>query len=167
MASRRRLRKPVLIALLMFPLALILSLFLFLNNWHFFGVKSIHEDASKYKTRHCLAFYPETEDGRSYAKTLCKGVKDDTVYDYSLVPYGDYYLVSYGNDLKYFVDKEMHKMEIKELTEELNRQVEDSRELGQDIFFRTKNGKLFTENTVKIYNDDLYFPLERILRDWM
>ena len=104
--------------MMMFPLALVLSLFLFFNNWHFFGVKSIHEDASKYKTRHCLAFYPETENGRSYAKTLCKGVKDDTVYDYSLVPYGDYFLVSYGNDLKYFVDKEMHQMEIKELTDD-------------------------------------------------
>jgi peptidoglycan/xylan/chitin deacetylase (PgdA/CDA1 family) len=118
MAARRRLRKPVLIALMIFPMALILSLFLFFNNWHFVGVKSIHEDAHKYKTRHCLAFYPQTDDGKAYAKSLCKGVKDDTVYDYSLVPYGDYYLVSYGNDLKYFVDKDMRKMEIKELTED-------------------------------------------------
>ena len=104
--------------MMIFPLALLFSLFLFFNNWHFFGVKSIHEDARKYKTRHCLAFYPEAEDGKAYARSLCKGVKDDTVYDYSLVPYGDYYLVSYGNDLKYFVDKDMHKMEIRELTED-------------------------------------------------
>ena len=118
MAKRRRLRKSVVVIGLIFIGALFLSLFLFFNNVAFFGKHSIHEDAKTYKTRHCLAFYPETEEGRSYARSLCKGVKDDQIYDYSLVPYGDYYLVSYGNKVKYFVDKDMQKMELKELDEE-------------------------------------------------
>ena len=118
MAKRRRLRKSVVVAGLIFIGALFLSLFLFFNNVAFIGKHSIHEDARKYKTRHCLAFYPETEEGLSYARSLCKGVKDDQIYDYSLVPYGDYYLVSYGNKLKYFIDKDMQKVELKKLSEE-------------------------------------------------
>lgn len=88
------------------------------TNPAFIGKKSIHTDARKYKTRHCLAFYPDGNSGLENARNLCKGVKDDRVYDYQLIPYGDYYQISYGNDLKYFTDKQFNSITLNELDED-------------------------------------------------
>ena len=93
-------------------------LFLMNTNFGFIGKRSIHEDAGTYRTRHCLVFYPDSRTGYSEAKSLCRGVKDDRIYDYTLIPFGDYYMVSYGKDLKYFTDKEYRLLEISDLPEE-------------------------------------------------
>ena len=106
MAKRRRvnMQSVIIIAVLS---ALVITGFLLLTvNFSFIGKKSIHEDAKRYTTRHCLAFYPDSVEGKARAKQICKGVKDDSVYDYTLIPYGDYYLINYGGENRYFTDKD-------------------------------------------------------------
>lgn len=107
--KRRKLRRGAL-AILMLLVIIVISaiMYLLLNfNLKFIGVKSIHEDALKYQQSHCLAFYPEGENGGyDVAKSLCDGVDDDRIYDYILKPYGDYTLVDYGQGDKYFIDKD-------------------------------------------------------------
>lgn len=82
-----------------------LILFVF-NNIRFLGVKSVNEDAKKYQTRSCLVFYPKNENGKEIAKNICKDAPKNSIYDYALVPYGDFYLVEYGNEYSYYINKE-------------------------------------------------------------
>ncbi|MBQ9425644.1 MAG: polysaccharide deacetylase family protein [Erysipelotrichaceae bacterium] len=118
MAKRRRINKTSLYLILLLSVMTVFVFSLLFVNYSFIGKKSIHEDAKKYHTRHCLAFYPDSGQGLSYAKAMCKGVKDDSVYDYTLIPYGDYYLVNYGKDKKYFVDRNYDLLEIGEVSDE-------------------------------------------------
>lgn len=114
--KKKSLNSFIIIAVL--SLLLVIGIVLLTTNFNFVGKKSIHEDALTYKTRHCLAFYPDSKQGLSYAKELCKGEKNDTIYDYTLVPYGDYYLVSYGTDRKYFADQNFDPLQISEMSDE-------------------------------------------------
>ena len=82
--KKRRLNKSVLVIFAL-SLVILLGLVLFNTNFSFIGKKSIHEDARTYKTRHCLAFYPKGENGLKTAKQVCKGVKDDRIFDYTLI----------------------------------------------------------------------------------
>lgn len=118
MAKRRKINKNsvIIIAVLLLLIAAVLTFLLV--NFKFMGKKSIHEDAKKYETRHCLAFYPDSRQGYLFAKDICKGVKDDSIHDYTLVPYGDYYLVNYGKDKKYFADQNFDPVEIKDVSEQ-------------------------------------------------
>ncbi len=105
---------------------LVITVFLLLFvNFGFLNKKSIHEDAKAYKTRHCLAFYPDSSDGLSMAKDICKGVKDDSIYDYTLIPYGDYYLINYGGDRSFFADKDYKKIEVNEISDEGKKIIND------------------------------------------
>ena len=117
MAKRRKINKNsvIIIAVLLLLIAAVLTFLLV--NFKFMGKKSIHEDAKKYETRHCLAFYPDSRQGYLFAKDICKGIKDDSIHDYTLVPYGDYYLVNYGKDKKYFADQNFDPVEIKDVSE--------------------------------------------------
>ncbi|MBQ6334120.1 MAG: polysaccharide deacetylase family protein [Erysipelotrichaceae bacterium] len=98
--------------------ALVALFTLFFVNFDFIGKKSIHEEARTYKTRHCLAFYPDSKQGLSFVKQLCKGEKNDPIYDYTLVPYGDYYLVNYGGENRYFADQNFEPVVINEIGED-------------------------------------------------
>lgn len=107
--KRRKFRKNALIVLSILSAVIIgLVLYLILSfNIHFIGVKSIHEDASKYQVKHCLAFYPSGKNsGEKIAREVCSGVNDDRIFDYVLKPYGDYFLVDYGQGNKFFIDKD-------------------------------------------------------------
>ena len=121
--KKKNLHSLIIIALL--SAAVLIGFFLLTTNFAFVGKKSIHEDAGTYKTRHCLAFYPDSKQGLSYAKELCKGQKEDVIYDYTLVPYGDYYLVSYGGEKKYFADREFGPLKIEEVSDEGKRIILD------------------------------------------
>ena len=95
------------------------------TNFSFIGKKSIHEDARTYKTRHCLAFYPKGDNGLKTARDICKGVKDDKVFDYTLIPYGDYYQISYGGDYRYFTDKEYKSLKINSVSDDGKKMIAD------------------------------------------
>ena len=120
MAKKRKRRvntRSLFIIIVLSFLVVLLFSFLFFN-FSFIGKKSIHEDAKKYQTRHCLAFYPDSKQGYSFVKDLCKGVKDDRIYDYTLVPYGDYYMVNYGMDKKYFADHSFDPIVIDDVSDD-------------------------------------------------
>ena len=105
---------------------LVITGFLFLTvNFSFIGKKSIHADAKTYKTRHCLIFYPDSAQGVQFAKDLCDGVKDDRIFDYTLIPYGDYYLINYGNENRYFADQNFDPVFIETISDEGKRRVVD------------------------------------------
>ena len=117
MARKRRKIKKSWLIILVLSVLLILSLSFILNNPKFIGKKSVHADAKKYQTRHCLAFYPDGDNGLKMAKEVCKDVKDDSIFDYSLIPFGDYYMVNYGHDLRYLTDKEYNTLKIETVSE--------------------------------------------------
>ena len=126
MAKKRRLRKEVKIVLAVLGgifsltlILLILNLFVF-NNIHFLGVRSIQSDAKRYQTKSCLAFYPNTKDGKKVVEDLCSTVKEDetAIFDYALIPYGDYLLVEYGNGIQYFIDHNNNPLEVTEISDE-------------------------------------------------
>lgn len=118
MSKRKRKLNSSVIIILFLLMVIIIGAFLLFGNINFIGKKSIHTGAKKYQTRHCLAFYPDSNYGYKNAKALCKDRKDDRVFDYSLIPYGDYYLVSYGNDNKYFTDKNFDEIKVNTLDDE-------------------------------------------------
>lgn len=113
--KKKRMNSAIVIAIL--SILVIVGFLLLVTNPSFWFKKSIHDDAKRYSTKHCLVFYPDNEYAKAQAKLMAKGVKDNRVYDYSLIPYGDYYLVSYGNDVKYFIDSENKIVEINEVSD--------------------------------------------------
>lgn len=106
------------ILIAMASIVVITVFLLFSINFKFIGKKSLNENAKTYKTRHCMVYYPDSDYAKKYAKNLCKGVKDDSIYDYSLIPYGDFYLVNYGGDNKYFADSSFNEVIVNELNDE-------------------------------------------------
>lgn len=117
---RKSLRKPLMIFTVLVVVGiifLVLNLFVF-NNIKFFGVKSANKDAKTYKTKTCLAFYPNSKKGKEVVKDLCSSAKEDSIFDYSLIPYGDYYLVEYGSNVHYYVDHKYSPLEVTSISEE-------------------------------------------------
>lgn len=121
---KKKLNKSVIIIAILSALVVMGFLLVFTNTAFWFK-SSIHSDARKYSTRHCLVFYPDSKQGKITAKSLCEGVKDDRIYDYSLIPYGDYSYVSYGNDVGYFIDKDNNPVEIKEVSDDGKKIISD------------------------------------------
>ena len=112
--KKRHLRKTIKYALIGLSGLLLVGIIVFILNFNFkfVGKKSIHDDDLTYKTKSCLVFYPNSEKGKDIAKNICDKALKDTIYDYALVPYGDYYLVSYYDGTKYYVDKEYKELVI-------------------------------------------------------
>ena len=137
--KKKKFNKSVIIIAVLSVLVVMVFLLLFTNKSFWFK-KSIHEDARSYSTRHCLVFYPDSKQGKSTAKQLCEGVKDDRIYDYSLIPYGDFNYVSYGNEIGYFIDSNNNPVEIKEVSDEGKKIIAD-----------------YLRYTVKKYQPDKYY----------
>ena len=91
---RRRLRREIRYALyILAGLLIVWGLFSLLNG----GKSQYGKEAARYKQKNCIVYYPKgSAYGRQQAQSLCEGVEEKTVFDYALVPYGDYYLVDYG-----------------------------------------------------------------------
>lgn len=103
----------------------LLYLFVF-NNIHFIGVRSIHDDAKTYKTKTCLAFYPNTKDGKQVVKDLCSKQGDnEAIFDYALIEYGDYYLVEYGDGVHYYIDHDNNPLKVETIKDEGKRIVSE------------------------------------------
>lgn len=86
---------------------------------------SINEGALKYKDKTCIVYYPNNKEFRKYAEDICSNTIDEQVYDYSLIPYGDYYLVSYLDGTKFFMDKNNNPLIIDTLSNECRGVVSD------------------------------------------
>ena len=113
------------VTILLLTLTLFGFFFAIFVNVRFLGQSSIHEDARRYSTRHCLAFYPDSDQGKQMAKDICKDVKDDAIFDYTLIPYGDYYLISYGGKWRYFTDHNYQPLHIEGVDDEGRQMIVD------------------------------------------
>ncbi len=118
--KKRHVRKTILYltCLVLSILVVCLIVFLLNFNFHFVNKKSIHEDALTYKTKTCLAFYPNSQTGEKKAKEICDRAKENSIFDYALIPYGDYYLVSYFDGTKYYVDHNYNDLVISTISED-------------------------------------------------
>ena len=87
--------------------------------------KSANDGAKKYKNKSCTIYYPNNSEFKKYAKEICGNGDIEITYDYALVPYGDYYLVTYSNGTKFFMDKENNPLVIDGLTNECREVVSD------------------------------------------
>ena len=114
---KKKRKNDSFIAIAILSLLVLVVYSLLFVNFSFIGKKSIHEDARRYQTRHCLAFYPDSKEGLSKAKELCKGVRDDSIHDYTLIPYGDYYLINYGGEYRYFTDGEFNPIKVEGISD--------------------------------------------------
>lgn len=126
--KRRRLRKslrlPLIVICLLIIVVSVLGIYKFISPKE----KSIHSDAKRYSTKYCVTFYPDSQKGKEVAKSLCDGVEpseEKVVFDYSLIPYGDYNLVEYGMGVHYYLDKNNNPLKIEGLEEEGKKIVSD------------------------------------------
>lgn len=114
---KKKRKNDSFIAIAILSLLVLVVYSLLFVNFSFIGKKSIHEDARRYQTRHCLSFYPDSKEGLNKAKELCKGVRDDSIHDYTLIPYGDYYLINYGGEYRYFTDGEFNPIKVEGISD--------------------------------------------------
>lgn len=119
--KRRRLRKSLRLPLLITCLIIIGLICFGIYNVFCPKEKSIHDDAKRYSTKSCVAFYPDSINGKDIAKSLCDNItpsEEKVIFDYSLIPYGDYNLVEYGMGVHYYLDKNNVPLKIEGLKEE-------------------------------------------------
>ena len=126
--KRRKLRKEVLLVIILIVVLLLLVILLFFSNFNFKFINktSVHNDALTYKTKDCLVFYPNSETGKQKAIDISKNAtEEDMIFDYALIPYGDYYLVSYSDGTSYYIDKNNNDLKIDSINEEGKKIVSD------------------------------------------
>lgn len=106
---------------------LIVLLFILLVSKLFKNNKkgSANENSLKYKKGTCTVYYPKNREFKKYAEEICSKTIDEQIYDYALIPYGDYYLVSYSDDTKFFMDKDNNPLVIDSLSNECRQVVSD------------------------------------------
>ena len=117
---KRKVKRKIYLGLILGVIVLFIGLIIFLFNFNFkfHNAKSIHEDALKYQTKACLAFYPNSENARKVAEDVCSRASEDSIIDYALVPYGDYYLVQYADGTSYYVDRNYKELKINSISDE-------------------------------------------------
>lgn len=155
---RRHIRKSILYVGIFLLIALVTALVIFFLNFNFkfVGKSSIHEDALKYKTKSCLVFYPNSSTGESKAKEICESnTIDSVIYDYALIPSGDYYLVAYANGTKYYVDKNYNDLKIDSITSENGKKI-----VSDYLRYSMKKAEIDEAYTYEFLNDTYYTNLD-------
>lgn len=134
----------------------ILVIILFINFFGFgLGKKSNNENANKYVTSSCVAFYPTNSDGKKYAKEMCNGVNDKEVFDYTLEEKGDYTKVSYDNShFYYFNTTTLKGVEINEFSDEAKMVISDY------LRYSMKKDEIDEAYTLKYLEDTYYKDLD-------
>ncbi|MDO4940784.1 MAG: polysaccharide deacetylase family protein [Erysipelotrichaceae bacterium] len=138
MTKGLKIKKPLI--LLSLIIAILIIVFCIIPSIKFIGHKSVHNDAKTYQTLSCKIYYPNSAYGKKIAKSICDNDDSGNVYDYSLVPYGDYFLIKYGDGNNYFVDSSYNELKFDSLNEE-------SRTLLSD----------YLRYTIKQTNPDMYY----------
>ncbi len=152
--KKKKLNVKHLVILLAGILVIVLAVFFLTVNIHFLGVNSEHSDAKTYKTKSCLAFYPNSENGKQVVEELCKNAEKNTIFDYALVPYGDYYLVSYFDGTKYYVDKNYKELKIDSVNEDGKKIISDY------LRYEMKKDEIDEAYTYDFLNDTYYENLD-------
>ena len=109
---KRKVRRTILVTVLCLMIVMLGGLFGYALIPR---VKSVNENANRYKNGSCIAFYPDGELGKDRAMSLCQNSEEEAVYDYTLVKQGDYYLVSYDTGLKYYMEENGRALKVKEI----------------------------------------------------
>lgn len=128
MARKRKRKiniKKSLGRILLLAIVIIGGGYLIINLFSGKKVKSINNDAKKYKNKTCTVFYPNNNELKRYAKEICDNSIGEEVYDYALIPYGDYSLVTYSNGTKFLIDKENKPLVIDSLSNECKEVISD------------------------------------------
>lgn len=156
--KRRHIRKGFVYVVVILVAAIIVStIILFINfNFNFIGKTSIHSDALTYKTKSCLVFYPNSDVAKKKAIEICNNnTKDSAIYDYALVPCGDYYLVTYINGTKYYVDKNFNDLKINAITSENGKKI-----VSDYLRYSMKKDEIDEAYTYEFLNDTYYTNLD-------
>lgn len=122
--TENKKNKHTFLIIVVLLIIVIIEYLLLFSNPSFWFKKSVHSDSKSYMNKHCLIFYPNSKTCYKYAKEISKQV-DDGIYDYSLIPYGDYYYVSYGNNRGIFVDTNYDALKINEISDNGKKIVSD------------------------------------------
>ncbi len=141
--------------LFMAILIIVLAILLFNFNIHFIGKTSIHEDALEYKTRSCLVFYPDSENAKEKAIDICSRASKNAIFDYALIPYGDYYLVSYKDGTKYYVDKNYNDLVINNIDNDESKKI-----ISDYLRYSMKKSEIDIAYTYEFLNDTYYENLD-------
>lgn len=155
---KRHLRKSILYIGIVLIICLVTALVVFLLNFNFkfVGKTSIHSDALKYKTKSCLAFYPNSKTGESKAKEICESnTEESAIYDYALIPSGDYYLVSYSDGTKYYLDKNYNDLVINNITSDNGKMI-----VSDYLRYSMKKAELDEAYTYEFLNNTYYNNLD-------
>ena len=156
--KRRRRKKNILAYILLiifFILIVALVVFLLNFNIHFIGKKSIHDDALTYKTKSCLVFYPDNKNARDRASDICSRANENAIFDYALIPYGDYYLVSYKDGTKYYVDKSYNDLTIGSIDSEDGKKI-----ISDYLRYSMKKDEIDLAYTYDFLNETYYENLD-------
>ncbi|MBR5754351.1 MAG: polysaccharide deacetylase family protein, partial [Erysipelotrichaceae bacterium] len=127
---------------------------------------SRHEDALMYENGECVVFYPDNENIKKYAESLCSD-KEDRKIDYKVKEAGDFYIVSYPDGLNFYTEKDYSdpdlsvRNDLDILSDELRYQM---RESGIDeaytsrFFLNTAKDALNVHDiSVRVNGEDMYF----------
>ncbi len=117
--KKRKIRVGALllvIAVALIPVVLI-GLLISSINFRFLGARSLNADAAKYKTKHCLLFYPKNAD-KDLFKGLCEGKEDDEIIDYTETPRGETIYVEYPDGTSWYFDPSFKEIELSSLSEQ-------------------------------------------------
>lgn len=151
---KRHIRKSLLYIgiLLLFTLVIGLIVFFLNFNINFIGKTSVHEDALKYKTKSCLVFYPDSKTAKSKAQEICdNNTNKSGIYDYALIPYGDYYLVSYSDGTKYYLDKSNNDLTISGISSENGKKI-----VSDYLRYSMKKDEIDEAYTYEFLNETYY-----------
>ena len=167
---KRRLRKSIRYALyVIFFVGVIWFMFMLLTHrLSFIGVKSANEGAAKAQYGKCLVFYPEnSKKGKEQAKKLCEGVEEKTVFDYTLVPYGECYQVEYPG-ASYIVNGDQTDLTLPESLDENGKTVlrdyliytlkKNGSEVVRDRHFYDRSDFEYEIREIRGSDLDVYFP---------
>ena len=167
---RRRLRKSIRYTLyVIFFVGVIWFLFgLLTHRFSFIGVKSANEGAAKAQYGKCLVFYPEnSKKGKEQAKSLCEGVEEKTVIDYTLVPYGECYQVEYPT-ASYIVNGDQTDLTLPESLDEQGKTVlrdyliytlkKNNSDVVRDRNFYDRTDFEYEIREIRGSDLDVYFP---------
>ena len=116
--KKRKIRVGALllvIAVALIPIVLI-GLLLSSLNFRFLGAKSANAGAAKYKTKHCLVFYPSKAD-KDIAQKLCEGKENDEIYDYTMNAAGEAWLVEYPEGTSVYYDRDYRPVRVSSISE--------------------------------------------------
>ncbi len=117
------------------------------------GEESVNSDAERYMTNTCLAYYPkDTRKGKEVARSLCKDVKEKTVFDYKVETLGEYTIYRYNDKTSFITDKNGNDPKLQDNISERGQMI-----ISDYLRYTMKKSELDYAYTVA-FLEDTYYP---------